>query len=546
MNQLTQLPPLPELEARVHALRAQLPAHLQARPRPPRASGGVVKSGALMDESLKAQLLTLEGLRVEALLLLEQAGLSRSQAERSLSSDLSEQVTEELLAVRAASASPAAVTEEPLEHESSADFLEELESYVSPLEEMERELAELSAAQEEPVRDPLEEALSARATDRASTPPEEAPVREASLVLAQELEEQVAQRAEQAPTRRVEPAPPAPEEPDEGAVEPLGAELGAQRPRAEAEPSDPVPEVPVATETLNPAAEAPSRRSPSGALWRRGRLELQGLLLPLTRSPDAALAVYGSGPKRVQVSDEPPWLRRDEVDWAGLDWRVIEEQLGPYGSISMAPRSFAPRAQLPRRPIELRLEERDELLSAERTLPSAPPEAFYSDDSLDMDDAFAEYDEPVSDEVLRQDPALVEMTDAYSALEMSLEASPLAAEPDEFSDRDGMFEDSLAPRVSAHLEAELVEDLDETGSLDELLAGNPLEGPEDFEFDFGEDDPLVWTEGSPTPLFSDEPTPSPVFRRGRRAAQGAPEAAEESGANEGQRTGVFGRLFNKS
>jgi hypothetical protein len=194
--------------------------------------------------------------------------------------------------------------------------------------------------------------------------------------------------------------------------------------------------------------------------------------------------------------------------------------------------------------VELKLEERG-YLAGEQTLPSAPPLEARVDDSIDLEDAFAEYDEPVSDAVLREDPELAEMADAYSALEMSLVAPDAQPFTDEFSDRDGLFEDSLSPRVSAHLEAEFADEHDETGSLDELLGAHPLDEEDEMVFDFGEDDPLVWTEGSPTPLFSDEPTPSPVFRRGRRSPAPTSEEPGDAREKEAQRTGVLGRLFNK-
>jgi len=504
--------------------------------------------------------MTLEGLKVEALLLLEQAGIKRSDKataleDLDLSSDLSNQITEDLPQERSPGHS-----QQPEEQSSEGDLLEELENYVSPLELMERELAELAAQEEQEVvtdPDPLEEALSLKTTERATLKPEAAPpVRPASLATAAELDREQFERRPEPPTRKIEPITPPLDagQSDEPELAPEALAKAARQLRANAEPSDPaLPQPPVSAEppvsaqppvSVEPLRAPSATRRMSGA-WKRAKLDLKGVLLPMTRSPDAELAVYGSGPRQSPVDQRAPWLRVDEVSWQDLDWRVIEEQLGPYASISMAPRSFSPRAQLTRRPVELKLEERG-YLAGEQTIPSAPPLEMEVDDSIDLEDAFAEYDEPVSDAELREDPELADMADAYSALEMSLMAPDVQRVTDEFSDRDGLFEDSLAPRVSAHLEAEYGDDHDETGSLDELLAVNPLDEEEEMVFDFGEDSPLVWTEGSPTPMFSEEPTPSPVFQRGRRT-QGtrAEEASPNPDEKEAQRPGVLGRLFNK-
>lgn len=559
MNQLTQLPSILELEERASALRAQLPAHL-------RASRDVSRPSAVSREALSysigdelgAQLMILEGLKVEALLLLEQAGIRRvSRAEElDLSSDLSNQVTEDLPLERSPGHS-----QRPAEVTSEGDLLEELENYVSPLELMERELAELAAQQAEAESvslDPLEEVLSSKTMERAAISPEPVtPVKVSTLTLASgALGDSELPERRLPPTRKVDEVAPEIRSTLETEARPLETPSGrseepalspeqlvevARQMKASAEPSEPAPARPAPPPSARPVARSETQ-------WKRTRAELKALLLPLTRSPDAELAIYGAGPRLEPVDHTEPWLRRDEVSWRELDWRVIEEQLGPYASISMAPRSFSPRAQLDRRPVELRLEERG-YLESEQTLPSTPPVAYATDDSLDVDDAFAEYDAPVSDEELRSDPELADMADAYSALESSLIAPDVQALTDEFSDRDGLFEDSLSPRVSAHLEAEYGygDDHDETGSLDELLGVNPLEEEEEMVFDFGEDSPLVWTEGSPTPLFSEEPTPSPVFQRGARARSDEPAQAEASPSAERaqQRSGVFERLFNK-
>lgn len=545
MNQRTQIPSISELESRVAELRAQLPAHLQRinpASRLRKSFSPNTLSRSTLGIEFKSQLMILEGLKVEALLLLEQAGLKphvRDAKDMDLSSDLSNQITEDLPPERSPS-----LSQNPSSVSSEGDLLEELANYVSPLELMEQELAQVAAQETSSTanqRDPLEEALSTKTTERATVVPAAIlPVRAVSLSTRDELQAEQAQRL-MPPTLKVEQIKPEP------IVEIVDLELPseklqevARQIRAQADPSDPVPATPRKS-TISPQA-----RSSTMGLWKRSKIELKALLLPLTRSPDAELAIYGGGPRIAPVDTTPPWLSVVEVDWQNLDWRVIQEQLGPYASISMAPRSFAPRSQLPKRPVELRLEERV-YLEGEYTIPSAPPVSMATDDSLDLEDAFAEYDEPVSDEALRLDPELAEMADAYSALEMSLQSSSRQV-VDEFSDRDGLFEDSLAPHVSAHLEAEYGDDLDETGSLDELLQVNPLDEDEEMEFDFGEDSPLVWTEASPTPLFSDEPTPSPMYQRGARRQQKVDQASAQPTEEPKieQRTGVFGRLFNKN
>jgi hypothetical protein len=344
----------------------------------------------------------------------------------------------------------------------------------------------------------------------------------------------------------------------------------------------PAREVPTAQgETRRPdEARAPlsSLMPATPSVWPQALTELKAILPPKTRSPDAQQPFVGSGAPRHEVVSELSWELPQELDWSALDLPALQRELGAHHSLSLAPQSFTPQAPKARRPVELKLQ----AVEGEHTLPSDPPyHAGVSHDSFDLDSAFAEYDQPVTDEQLMGDPELEDMSRAYSALEMSLEEAlaPTMASRD-FSEegREALFA-GLEPDALQELgldEAGLDEvGLDELGarereqpsegelpssssalpatpfnqqaSLNELLAISPLEEVAEMDFDFGEDSPMVWTEGSPTPLFSDEASPSPVFDRRpsgaeRPSAQERVERAEPT--PEGPRS-LFGRLFGK-
>ena len=278
----------------------------------------------------------------------------------------------------------------------------------------------------------------------------------------------------------------------------------------------------------------------------------------------------GAGPERLSVVGEKPWLLPKELEWAELDLNLIKEQVGDHTSLSLAPRSFTPLSQT-RRPVELRLQGDTSNMSTSSGAPQLREGGTL--DSLDLDDAFAEYDQPVSEEELLLDPELADMTRAYSALEMSLEASlaPTMAS-DEFSadERGALFEgldegdfeamgverpaDLAAPRETPALAStHPTPTFNQQSALDDLLSDSPLDEGNEMDFDFGEDSPMVWTEGSPTPLFNEEGTPSPVYepraaRRARAQTESSAPAEGEASASQtepqpAQRSGLFGRFF---
>jgi hypothetical protein len=506
-------------------------------------------------------------LRVEALLLLEQAGLSERALRRRVSGSPGDE--EVGVNVEQPQAEPqvepeAEHVEPQVEPEAELDFLEELELARSPLEELERELnvAREVAAAQRAEQDLLEEALAQRALERASLKPESQNASQVNsahvnteLLFEDDLEGPIEEQLTLAPV----------------ALEAVALDQG------ELDEALDEPTHEVAPESLSEAlSSAPAELSvlpAAPSVWPEQAEALSALLPPITRSPDAQVPFVGAGPERLSVVGEKPWLLPKELEWAELDLSLIKEQVGDHTSLSLAPRSFTPLSQT-RRPVELRLQGDTSNVSTSSGAPQLKEGGTL--DSLDLDDAFAEYDQPVSEEELLLDPELADMTRAYSALEMSLEASlaPTMAS-DEFSadERGALFEGldegdfeamgverpadlsqlSTPRQTPALASTHPTPTFNQQSALDELLSDSPLDEGNEMDFDFGEDSPMVWTEGSPTPLFNEEGTPSPVYepraaRRARAQTESIAPAEGEANAPQtepqpAQRSGLFGRLF---
>ena len=594
--------PLPELERRLEALAAYARSLPLSRPSAQaRASVG----GGL--ESLRPQQERLEALRVEAVLMLEQAGLGERLA---------------ALGARAASAPLRSRAPLTVGHERQD---EDDKSVDLSTEDIPKASRATPAPLTTDLADPydLERALELGATLPPSAPPVAADVAASDLgglididALLSEVETELARadaaagvgeaggqrvESELTPTRRVEAAPPPlPSTPPQAIPHaPLSAHAGGEPLSAEAliERLSTLAPAPQALSAPSaPPAPRPSPAAEGGKAWTAAKELLRALLPPPSRSPDAELPFIPASSARARVSALAPWLRLDEVDWSGLDWRMIQREAGPYASLSLAPRAVAPASPTPRRPVALRLEvqgDHPERAVSEGALdpldpldplaesygpselsePSEPSEPSPSEppshDSLDMDAAFAEYDAPISEEDLLADPELAEIARSYASLERHLGdavAPTMASGQMGASAREVVFGgldpnlandlglDALAPAV---LPSDALSSPTGEPRLD--LPSSPFDSINEVRFDFGEEDPLVWTEGSPTPLFGDEASPSPILRglssrdplntpRSKETpVSPEPEGGwrEPSAAEEAQRSGVFQRLFGR-
>jgi hypothetical protein len=241
---------------------------------------------------------------------------------------------------------------------------------------------------------------------------------------------------------------------------------------------------------------------------------LKGVLSPPPRITDE-YSFIGLGSDPMRIISEVPWSSDIEIVWEGVDYDNIQEEIKGHGSLSLAPRAFSPASPLPRRTISLRL----------KSTESAHEVSSYEEGSVPLEEDFN-----LSDFEEHRDSELFEMHQAYRALEDRVEDLGFDDEPrvdDDLYDRSWdqgpitLDEPSFTtPRVEAESGSDTSAQPKDRGAI--FSVDDPFEALDDIHFDqsrlMGD---FNWSEGTPTHVFGDEPTPTDVFDDGREDTHGS-------------------------